>query len=168
MFFRIRRTRTPAASCRPRGETSSDSRSEALFKPTRCSSSAASTLSKSGSNKFHGSLFEYHRNNKLTARNVFQNTPNPNTGRILPASRRNEFGFSVGGPIQTDKMFFFGSLDTLRSSDTVTNRITLETPGFVNFMKTRFPNNISTLLLTKYPVGDIGPVSVAQTVADYM
>src|SRR5262247_2178561 len=114
MFFRIRRTRTPAASCRPRGETSSDSRSEALFKPTRCSSSAASTLSKSGSNKFHGSLFEYHRNNKLTARNVFQNTPNPNTGRILPASRRNEFGFSLGGPIQADKMFFFGGLDTLQ------------------------------------------------------
>jgi carboxypeptidase family protein/TonB-dependent receptor-like protein len=134
----------------------------------RTGSIVVNAVSKSGSNKFHGSLFEYHRNNKLTARNVFQNTPNPNTGRILPVSRRNEFGFSLGGPIQTDKMFFFGSLDTLRSSESVTNLITVETPEFVNFLKTRFPNNISTLLLTKYPVGDIGPISSAQTVAQYM
>src|SRR5262249_11643335 len=65
-------------------------------------------------------------------------------------------------------MFFFGSLDTLRSSEVVTNLITVETPEFVNFMKTKFPNNVSTLLLTKYPVGDIGPITSPQTVAQYM
>jgi Carboxypeptidase regulatory-like domain/TonB dependent receptor-like, beta-barrel len=134
----------------------------------RTGSIVVNAVSKSGSNKFHGSLFEYHRDNKLTARNVFQNTPDPNTGRILPVSRRNEFGFSLGGPIQTDKMFFFGSLDTLRSSEAVTNLITVETPEFVNFLKTRFPNNLSTLLLTKYPVGDIGPIRNAQIVAQYI
>src|SRR5215475_14428822 len=134
----------------------------------RSGSIIVNAVSKSGSNKLHGSLFEYHRDNKLTARNVFQNTPDPNTGRILPVSRRNEFGFSMGGPIQKDKMFFFGSLDTLRSSEVVTDLITVETPEFVNFLKTKFPNNISTLLLTKYPVGDIGSISGAQTVAQYM
>jgi hypothetical protein len=134
----------------------------------RSGSIVVNAVSKSGSNKFHGSLFEYHRNNKLTARNVFQNRPNQSSGRILPASRRNEFGFSLGGPIQTDKMFFFGSLDTLRSSDTVTNLITVETPEFVNFMRTRFPGATSTALLTTYPVGDIGPITGAQTVAQYM
>jgi Carboxypeptidase regulatory-like domain/TonB dependent receptor/TonB-dependent Receptor Plug Domain len=134
----------------------------------RSGSIVVNAVSKSGGAKFHGSLFEYHKDNKLTARNVFQNTPDSITGRILPASRRNEFGFSLGGPIQTDKMFFFGSLDTLRSSEAVTNLITVETPEFVNFMKTRFPNNTSTLLLTKYPVGDIGPIRGAQTVAQYM
>src|SRR5262245_558527 len=134
----------------------------------RSGSIVVNAVSKSGSNSLHGSLFEYHRNNKLTARNVFQNTPNLITGRILPASRRNEFGFSLGGPIIKDKMFFFGALDALRSSNTVTNRATVETPEFVNFMKANRPNNVSTLLLTKYPVGDIGPVSGAQTVAQYM
>jgi hypothetical protein len=134
----------------------------------RSGSIVVNAVSKSGSNKFHGSLFEYHRNNKLTARNVLQNRPNEFSGRIVPVSRRNEFGFSLGGPIQTDKMFFFGSLDTLRSSEAVTDLVGVEAPEFVNFMKTRFPSNISTLLLTKYPVGDIGPITGAQTVAQYM
>src|SRR5215831_3442803 len=134
----------------------------------RSGSIVVNAVSKSGSNKLHGSLFEYHRNNKLTARNVLQNMPNQSSGRIIPVSRRNEFGFSLGGPIITDKMFFFGGLDMLRSSEAVTDLITVETPEFVNFMKTRLPNNISTLLLTKYPVGDIGPITNPQTVARYM
>lgn len=136
----------------------------------RSGSIVVNAVSKSGTNAFHGSLFEYHRNNKLTARNVFQNTPNSSAGRILPVSRRNEFGFSLGGPIQKDKMFFFGSLDTLRSSNTFTNRVIVETPEFVSFLKTNRPNNVSTKLLTQYPAGDIGaltPGSV-ETVAQVM
>jgi carboxypeptidase family protein/TonB-dependent receptor-like protein len=136
----------------------------------RSGSIVVNAVSKSGSNSLHGSLFEYHRNNKLTARNVFQNTPNPITGRILPASRRNEFGFSLGGPIIKDKMFFFGALEALRSSNTTTNRATVETPEFVNFMKTNRPNNVSTYLLTNFPVGDIGPfeAGTVETVAQVM
>src|SRR5262245_34297404 len=136
----------------------------------RSGSIVVNAVSKSGSNNFHGSLFEYHRNNKLTARNVLQNSPNLLTGRILPVSRRNEFGFSLGGPIQKDKMFFFGALDTLRSAVDQTNRVTLETPEFVNFMKANFPNNIPTSLLTKYPLGDIGAFEggTIPTVADVM
>jgi hypothetical protein len=136
----------------------------------RSGSIVVNAVSKSGSNSLHGSLFEYHRNNKLTARNVFQNTRNPITGRILPVSRRNEFGFSLGGPIQKDKMFFFGGLDMLRSSNTVTNRITVEAPEFVNFLKANRPNNISTFLLTNFPVGDISPfeAGTVETVAQVM
>ncbi|HKV38419.1 MAG TPA: carboxypeptidase-like regulatory domain-containing protein, partial [Blastocatellia bacterium] len=73
----------------------------------RSGSLVIQAVTKSGTNEFHGSAFEYHQDNKLTARNVFQNTPDPLTGRILPVSRRNEFGGAVGGPIQKDKMFFF-------------------------------------------------------------
>src|SRR5262249_37032736 len=134
----------------------------------RSGSIVVNAVSKSGSNQFHGSLFEYHQDNKLTARNVFQNRPNAVTGRILPASRRNEFGFSFGGPIQKDKMFFFGGMDVLRSSQTVTNRVVIETPEFVNFMKTNYPNKISTKLLTSFPVGDVGPIETSQTVAQVM
>ncbi len=136
----------------------------------RSGSIVVNAVSKSGSNSVHGSLFEYHRNNKLMARNVYQNTPNPNTGRTLPVSRRNEFGFSLGGPIQRDKMFFFGSMDILRSSDTVTDQVTVETPEFVNFLRANYPDNISTSLLTSFPAGDIGPFQAGaiQTVADVM
>ena len=68
----------------------------------------------------------------------------PITGRIFPVSRRNEFGGSVGGPIQKDKMFFFFSWDQLISAQATTIQATVEHPDFVNFMKSDFPNNLST------------------------
>jgi len=108
-------------------------------------------VTKSGTNQLHGSLFEYHTNNDLTARNEFQNTKDPLTGRYFPVSRRNEFGGSIGGPIQKDKMFFFFSWDQLISAQATTIQQSVEHPDFVNFMKANFPNNLSTQLLTKYP-----------------
>ena len=54
---------------------------------------------KSGSNQFHGSLFEYFRNTELDARNYFAPTRNK--------FNLNQFGGSLGGPIQKDKTFFF-------------------------------------------------------------
>lgn len=65
-----------------------------------------SVVTKSGSNQFHGSLFEYVRNNSLDARNFFDTTKSP--------LRLNQFGGSFGGPIKKDKAFFFASLETLR------------------------------------------------------
>src|SRR6202007_6489 len=56
---------------------------------------------KSGTNQFHGSLFEYHTDNHLRA------VPLGESGSPIPTSRRNEFGGSIGGPIQKDKIFAF-------------------------------------------------------------
>jgi Carboxypeptidase regulatory-like domain len=56
-------------------------------------------ISKSGSNQFHGSLFEFLRNTVLNARNFFS----PSN----PKYNQNQFGGSIGGPIQRDKTFFF-------------------------------------------------------------
>ena len=60
---------------------------------------------KSGTNDYHGSIFEFFRNEVLNARNLFaQATPsNPQKPRF----RRNQFGFVFGGPIDADKTFFF-------------------------------------------------------------
>jgi len=58
-------------------------------------------LGKSGSNQFHGDLFEFFRNDALNARNLFAQ-PGPN-----PKYRRNQYGATAGGPIQTNKTFFF-------------------------------------------------------------
>jgi hypothetical protein len=122
---------------------------------------------KSGTNQIHGSLFEYHTDNKLTARNVFQNTPNPITGRIIPVSRRNEFGGSVGLPIRKDHTFVFASYDQLKSAQAFSGTYTVETPDFTNFMQANFPNNIATSLLTNYPAA-VGASGAPITVADEM
>ena len=61
---------------------------------------------KSGTNQFHGSLYEYFRNTKLDARGFFAPT--------RPQQNQNQFGFTVGGPIKRNKIFFFGSYDGYR------------------------------------------------------
>src|SRR5213075_481083 len=66
-----------------------------------------SVVTKSGSNAFHGSLFEYFRNDALDARNFFD--------RVGKAPlRMNQFGGSFGGPIVENKAFFFGSYEGYR------------------------------------------------------
>jgi hypothetical protein len=60
--------------------------------------------SKSGSNEFHGSAYEYLRNRSLNASTFFGNANK--TGK--PAFVQNQFGASIGGPIKKDKIFFFG------------------------------------------------------------
>jgi hypothetical protein len=62
-------------------------------------------VSKSGTNRFHGSLFEFVRNSAFDARNFFANGPGE-AGSVAPF-RRNEFGGTFGGPIKKDKTFFF-------------------------------------------------------------
>jgi len=64
-------------------------------------------VSKSGSNTFHGGLFEYFRNNALDARTVFD-------GPKLSPFRLNQFGGNIGGPIKANKLFFFGNYEGLR------------------------------------------------------
>ena len=61
--------------------------------------SVMQVMTKSGTNQFHGSAFEYVQNNVFNARNFFSPTVAP--------ERWNEFGGSVGGPIKKDKAFFF-------------------------------------------------------------
>src|SRR5262245_23847886 len=60
---------------------------------------AVSAVTKSGTNQFHGSLFEFVRNNKFNARDFFAAR---NDGL-----KRNQFGGTIGGPLQMDKLFFF-------------------------------------------------------------
>lgn len=64
------------------------------------SGSQVTVTSKAGSNQFHGSLWEFLRNDKLNSRSFFQPR--------RPQSRQNQFGGSAGGPVKRDKLFFFG------------------------------------------------------------
>jgi hypothetical protein len=65
---------------------------------------------KSGTNEIHGSLFEFLRNDKLDATNFFANR----SGAPKPSYRLNQFGGTAGGPIQKNKMFYFGSYQGTR------------------------------------------------------
>jgi len=67
-----------------------------------------SVVTKSGTNQFHGSLWDYHRNNRLQSRSFF----NP----VVPVSRSNQFGYALGGPIVHNRTFFYTTYEGLRSS----------------------------------------------------
>jgi hypothetical protein len=67
---------------------------------------------KTGSNEFHGTVFEFLRNEVLNARNLFASATAGNPNK--PEFRRNQFGFVVGGPIRHDKTFFFADYQGTR------------------------------------------------------
>src|SRR6266545_1268076 len=69
-----------------------------------------SIVTRSGTNAFHGTVFEYFRNNVLDARDWFVNANN----LAKPQQRQNDFGGVVGGPILKNKTFFFFSYEGLR------------------------------------------------------
>ncbi len=69
----------------------------------RSSGAQVSLVTKGGTNEFHGSAYEYHRNTVTTANNFFNNR----VGVDRPALIRNLYGGTIGGPIKTDKVFFF-------------------------------------------------------------
>jgi hypothetical protein len=74
-----------------------------------------SVQTKSGTNQLHGSAFEFFQNEALQARNPFtQARPDPVTGKLVPDSQRNQFGGSIGGPIVSNRWFFFGDYQGTR------------------------------------------------------
>jgi carboxypeptidase family protein len=68
-------------------------------------------ITKSGSNKFHGTASWYVQNEKLNANDFFFNKD----GIDRPKARRNEGGFTIGGPVKSDKVFFFGGYQRTES-----------------------------------------------------
>ncbi|MBA3438968.1 MAG: TonB-dependent receptor, partial [Pyrinomonadaceae bacterium] len=73
----------------------------------RSSGGQINAITKSGTNNLHGSLYHFHRNDNFDARNFFDPARKPEF-------KRNQFGVSVGGPIQRDKSFFFFGYESLR------------------------------------------------------
>ena len=101
----------------------------------RYSGATFSLVSKSGTNTWHGTLSEFHTNNKLSSRTVFE--------KSVPVSRSNEFGGTLGGPILKNRTFIFGSLHLLRSSVGRTSLSTVETPQFRDYVTQNFPNGVA-------------------------
>ncbi len=123
----------------------------------RASGALIEVYTKSGTNKLHGTLSEFHTNNALTSRTVFQS--------FIPVFRRNEFGGTLGGHVFKDRTFLFVSFFRLSSSAGQTDVVRAETPQFLDWLKRTYPNNISTQILTSAPIG-AAPISNFQTVRD--
>jgi hypothetical protein len=67
-------------------------------------------ITRKGGNDFHGTIFEFVRNNALNANDFFLNQ----TGQKRPDLKQNQFGFALGGPVKKDRSFFFGSYQGTR------------------------------------------------------
>ncbi len=76
--------------------------------------------SRSGSNQFSGTAYEYLRNSALDARNFFDDPSLP-----IPPFRQNQFGASLGGPLKRNRTFFFANYEGLRIQQSITNRTLL-------------------------------------------
>src|SRR6266852_4059170 len=118
----------------------------------RYSGAYVQVFTKPGTNELHGTLSEYHTDNALTARTIFQFCPAGNTARRpIRAFRRKEFGGTLGGPILKNKLFVFGGAFGLLSSSATTRVATVETPQFVQFVQTNFPNNLANSFFKQAP-----------------
>ena len=82
------------------------------------SGASVNAVTKSGTNLFHGDLFEFVRDHRFNATNRF-NTINPVTReRADDGLKRNQYGGTIGGPVRTDRIFFFGAYQGTRLRET--------------------------------------------------
>jgi hypothetical protein len=136
------------------------------------SGSSTSVVTKSGGNAFHGSLYEFLRNQKMDARNFFSQEVEP--------LKQNQFGATVGGPVVKDKLFFFGYYEGFRNRQGITRSGIVPTPaqrqgdfsgrtppllnlaaGGVPFPDGQLPASqfdpVALNVLKLYPLGNVSP-----------
>lgn len=104
-------------------------------------------VTKSGTNAFHGSAWEFNRNDIFDANNFFINQ----AGEKKPKLRFNQFGGTLGGPIVKDKVFFFGSYQGDRFTTTGTPvTTTVESPAWRQAVAAANPNSVAALLYQNF------------------
>ncbi len=85
----------------------------------RASGGIINILTKSGSNQFHGTAYEFARNDRFDARDFF--------ARVDPILKQQQFGGSLGGPLVSNRTFFFADYEGLRNTKGQVNNLTLPT-----------------------------------------
>ncbi|MGA2274253.1 MAG: carboxypeptidase-like regulatory domain-containing protein [Bryobacteraceae bacterium] len=102
----------------------------------RYGASQVNYVTKSGTNQFHGNLYELWDGSKFSAADFFTNsTP----GNQKPRSTVNHFGGSLGGPIRRDKLFFFFDSEWVRIALPIVTATTVPTPAFQNYVLRQLP-----------------------------
>jgi hypothetical protein len=102
----------------------------------RYGASQVNYVTKSGTNQFHGNLYELWNGSKFNAADFFTNaTP----GNHKPRSTVNHFGGSLGGPIVHDKLFFFFDSEWVRIALPIVTASTVPTPAFQEYVLQQLP-----------------------------
>src|SRR6516162_9396428 len=102
----------------------------------RYGASQVNYVTKSGTNQFHGNLYELWNGSRFNAANFFTNaTP----GNHKPRSTVNHFGGSLGGPILHDKLFFFFDSEWVRIALPIVSATTVPTPAFQQYVFQQLP-----------------------------
>ncbi|MEJ7605279.1 MAG: hypothetical protein WKF37_03205 [Bryobacteraceae bacterium] len=116
-------------------------------------------ITRSGSNKLHGSLFEYLRNGEANARNFFAAR---NDGL-----KRNQYGFSLGGPIRQNRTFFFGSwqgtqVRSLPATNTAVTPTAVQRQGDFSALTTQLLNPRTSVPIpgNRIPAADLDPIAL--------
>src|ERR1700730_11135384 len=94
----------------------------------RASGGIVNLVTKSGTNAFHGSAYEYNRVSALSA-NTFQNDATSTPKGVFT---RNDFGFAIGGPIKKNKLFFFNNAEWIRVRSSSPTNYTIIDPGSIS------------------------------------
>ena len=135
-------------------------------------------VTRSGGNQLHGSLYEFHRNDAFDARNFFS--------REVEPLEQHQFGGTIGGPLRTDRVFFFGYYEGFRNTQGITTTATVPTPeeragdfsglgrpllnlaaGGTPFPGNRLPaaaiNPVARNVVALYPLGNVSPSIYRET-----
>ncbi|MGE5326674.1 MAG: TonB-dependent receptor domain-containing protein [Deltaproteobacteria bacterium] len=126
--------------------------------------SITNMVTKSGSNDFHGDVYEYLRNDKFDATDFFTNQG----GAKKTPLRFNQFGGSFGGPIKRDKTFFFVSYQSDHTSAAnQPSPVTIESAEWRSAVQAALPGRVSSLIYANFPYS--GPITgVENTVGSYV
>ncbi|HTQ54733.1 MAG TPA: carboxypeptidase-like regulatory domain-containing protein [Bryobacteraceae bacterium] len=102
----------------------------------RYGASQVTYVTKSGTNSFHGNLYELWNGARLNAADLFTNaTP----GNRKPRSNVNHFGGSLGGPLRRNRLFFFGDFEQLRIALPIVTPVTVPAPAFESYVLQQLP-----------------------------
>ncbi len=115
----------------------------------RYGASQVNYVTKSGTNQFHGNLYELWNGARLNAANFFTNAT---AGNQKPRSTVNHFGGSLGGPIRRNKLFFFFDSEWVRIALPIVSTITIPTPQLESYILQQLPvGGRDVLTGAKYP-----------------
>ena len=106
----------------------------------RASGGVVNVATRSGSNNFHGNVWEFNRLAAYTSNTV----TNAQEGNPKGQYTRNQFGFAVGGPVLKDKLFFFGSTEWIRVRSAANAVGAVVTPEFLTYASPNVQSFIST------------------------
>jgi hypothetical protein len=109
-------------------------------------------ISKSGTNDYHGDVFEFFRNDKLDARNYFDPVP-----LSMPEFRLNQFGGTIGGPIVKDKLFFFADYEAVRERTGTSYSVYVPTAAFDASLPSLLQPVVAQLPPPNGPVSSVEP-----------